>query len=562
MIAYTISWQNPADRQFDISVSFTAPSETPRLLLPVWRPGRYLVQNYAANVSEWTAAAGGDPRAIWKDGKSSWRVEARAGEDVAVHYRYYAGVLDAGSSFLDDVKAYVNGSNLFMMVEGLRGQPVRLSIGAPAEWRIETQLPREDESTTLARDYDHLIDSPVIAAASLTRHSFQESGAWIHLVYTGDEHLDTMQFDDPVRAIVRTQAAMFGGLPLSHYRFLTQIGDKWHGVEHESSCSIVAKRSDLLGAKKGDEAYDHFLSICSHEFFHLWNVKRILPAAFAPYDYWNETLTRLLWVMEGVTSYYGDLTLARAGVWDEKRYLEHLAHEIETLENQPGRETLSLSQVSFDAWLVMSAHDRANAWISFYNKGEIVGALLDLLIRRESKGARSLDDVMRLLWSEKTPLQESGFEQAVKSVCDTGDFFERYVDGTEPLPYGEFFAAAGVRFESGPQESGPGLAASLRAEGGRLIVVSAMQGGAGHRAGLLPGDEIVSIDGTRTTTEAETKAALRAAGTGTTVEMLVARGGVIRSMPLEASADPRVKITLQAEGESALRAAWLGRTNG
>lgn len=546
MLAYTVSWQDPNEHQFEIAVSFTAPADQPRLLLPVWRPGRYLIQNYAANVSAWSATnVAGEPRDIRKDGKSSWRVDARAGEDLVVRYRYFAGVLDAGSSFLDGHEAYFNGSNLFLMAEGLRGEPARLSIGAPADWRIETQLAREDENTFVARDYDHLIDSPVICAASPTRHSFQESGAWIHLVFVDDERIDTEQFVEPLRAIVRTQAELFGELPVREYRFLTHVGDKWHGVEHESSCSIVARRSDLLGAKAGDQGYDHFISICSHEFFHLWNVKRILPAAFAPYDYWNETPTKLLWVMEGVTSYYGDLTLARAGLWSYERYLKHLGEEIETLENQPGREHLSLSQASFDSWLQTNVHDRANALISFYNKGEVVAALLDLTIRRETKGTKSLDDVMRLVWREQKPLGEDGFKRAVHEVCDAGDFFERYVDGTEPLPYAELLATAGVTFESGPAGDGAALGATLRSEGGRLMVASAMRGGAAYAAGLLAGDEIVSIDGTRTTDEAGVKTVMRSIAIGTTVEMLVSRGGVVKSMPLAGMADPRVKITLR-----------------
>src|SRR6266540_3290074 len=160
MIAYTVSWTDPNEHLFDITLSFTAPADEPRLTLPAWRPGRYLIQNYAANVSQWSATLGGDRLKIWKDAKSSWRIDARAGDQLTVHYRYYAGVLDAGSSFLDESEAYFNGSNLFMMVDRLRREQARLTVAAPADWRVETQLPREDHSTFVARDYDHLIDSP------------------------------------------------------------------------------------------------------------------------------------------------------------------------------------------------------------------------------------------------------------------------------------------------------------------------------------------------------------------------------------------------------------------
>src|SRR5947207_5002405 len=323
---YTLSWVHPNDHLYDVALRFTAPEDDPLLWLPAWRPGRYLSQNFAANVREWSAN-------LRKVGSSSWRAAARVGEEVTVSYRYYAGVLDAGSSFLDDEEAYFNGSNLFLCVDRLRSEPARLTVAAPGDWPIETQLPRDDDGVFHARDYDHLIDSPVIAAEAMTRHSVVESGARIHLIVRGDG--DFEQYLEPLRGVVRAHAALFGGLPLDDYKFLGHFGARWHGVEHEGSASLVVKR--------GTEDFDdHFLSLCSHEFFHLWNVKRIVPAAFVPYDYLRETPTRLLWATEGITSYYGDLALVRAGLWDETRWLEHLREEIEMIENAAGRHHLSL----------------------------------------------------------------------------------------------------------------------------------------------------------------------------------------------------------------------------
>jgi predicted metalloprotease with PDZ domain len=559
MVHYLLSWGAPADRLFDVDVRFTAPVDAPRLLLPVWRPGRYLRQNYAANVREWSA---GEAR-IRKDGLASWRVDARAGEEVTVRYRVYAGVLDAGSSFLDEDEAYFNGASVFMLVDGLRAEEHLLTIAAPAEWRIETQLHRDDDGAFRARDYDHLIDSPTIAAATLTRHSFVESGARIHLVFRGDEGIDTEQFVEPARAIVRTQAELFGGLPFEEYRFLYHVRDRWHGVEHEDSSSIILRRLALLGAGPGDEGFDHTLAITSHELFHAWNVKRMLPARFAPYDYWSETPTRLLWAMEGLTSYYGELTLVRAGLWTVERYLRHLGTEIQTLESLPARLHLSLAQASFDGWLSDPAqmHDHANAWVSFYNKGEIVSALLDLTIRRASDGQRSLDDVVRLLWQERTTaLDEDAIERAVALVADVGDFFARYVEGTEPLPYEELFNAAGIGFAAAPREpESASLGVRLRVVEGALVIESAIRGGAGMEAGLLPGDELLALDDTRVTSEATLVAALRGVRRGGSAELLIARAGVVKRLSLRAKPDPRPVITLRIEGASELRRGWLGR---
>jgi len=573
---YLVSWGDPRDRLYDVTIRFTAPNDIPRLLLPAWRPGRYLIQNYAANVREW----GGSHR-VWKDGKTSWRAGARAGEAVTVTYRYYAGILDAGSSFLDDDEAYINGTNLFMLVEGLRGEEHRLTIAAPAEWRIETQLPRvilsredgegppadsassvlapgvprcaRDDTSFLARDYDHLLDSPVIAAAAMTRYTFSEGGARFHLIFRGGEGIDTEQFVEPTRVIARTQAELFGGLPFREYRFLYHVRDKWHGVEHEDSCSIIVKRSALFDA----EGYDHLLLIAAHELFHAWNVKRIVPAKFAPYDYWTETPTRLLWAMEGLTSYYGALSLVRGGIWTVARYLEHLRKEIETLEALPARLHLPLSQAGFDGWLSDPAqmHDHPNAWYSFYTKGEIVSALLDLTIRTASNGTKSLDDVMRLLWEQRI-LEEDAVERAVAQVADTGDFFARYVDGVEPLPYAELFAAAGVAFASRPR-AGSSLGAKVKMADGLLIAENVIRGGAGMAAGLLPNDELLSLDGTRTASEAALATALRAFRIGDSAELLVVRAGVVKRLSLEGRPDPRPEITLRAVQPNEFRRGWL-----
>jgi len=566
MPRYLLSWSTPADRLFDITIRFTAPVDTPRLLLPAWRPGRYLLQNYAANVREWTA---GEARA-WKDGKTSWRVDARAGEEVTFRYRYYAGMLDAGSSFLDDDEAYFNGANLFMLVEGLRGEEHLLTIAAPSHWMIETQLPRDD-STFRARDYDHLIDSTTIAAATFTRHSFSESGARFHLVFRGDvgidRGIDTEPYVEPLRAIAKTQAQLFGGgFPFREYRFLFHVGDRWHGVEHEDSCSIVVRRSAILGGRLGDEGFDRVLSISSHELFHAWNVKRMLPAAFLPYDYWQETPTRLLWAMEGLTSYYGDLSLVRSGLWSVERYLVHLAREIETLESLPAREHLSLAQASFDGWLSDPAqmHDHPNAFFSFYNKGEIVSALLDLTIRRATDGKKSLDDVLRLLWEEYGAtgrgMEEDAVERAVARVADVGDFFARCVEGTDPLPYAELFAWAGVAFATAArQPDQASLGAKLKMQDELLIVESAMRGAAGMEAGLLPNDELLALDGNRVTNIASLETAMRALKLGERVELLIARAGVTRSLSLTGRPDPRPLIMMKTAGASELRRGWLWR---
>lgn len=567
MLRYLISWGDPNQRLYDIEIAFDAPADDPKLLLPVWRPGRYLVQNYAANVRGWAARSeSGTPLRMWKEGLSEWRVAAPAGSRVVVSYRYYAGRLDAGSSFLDPDEAYFNGSNLFMLVDGLRDTQCSLTIAAPAEWRVETQLRRTGEDEThshVARDYDHLIDSPVIAAAAMTRHTFTAAGATIHLVVVNDRGVDTEQYIEPLQRIIEAQAAIFAGVPLREYRFLVHLGAVWHGVEHEDSCSIVAKRSEMLGATPGSDGYDHFLSIASHEFFHVWNIKRLLPARFAPYDYFSPSPTRLLWFFEGGTSYYGDLALVRSGVWTEERYLQHLEKEIETLENAPAREHLAAAQASFDSWLhdASSMHDRTNGWFSFYNKGELLCALLDLTIRERTGGSRSLDDVLRLLWqrygADGRGVPESGVADVASEVADVADFFEQYVDGVDALPYGELLQTAGIDIAIASREDAS-LGCGTRVAGGTLLIDTVPQGSAGAAAGLLPGDEVIALDDLRIQNAGEVHRVLAAVG-AESVEMLVSRAGQLKRLSLRIEPDPRVSVRLHAESANDRRAEWFWR---
>jgi predicted metalloprotease with PDZ domain len=528
---YSLSWRNPRERLFNVSLTFTAPDNDPLLWLPSWRPGRYLIMNFAANVRDMSANA-------TKCGKSSWRVAARRGEEVTLTYRYYAGVLDAGSSFLDDDEAYFNGSNLFVCVDALRREPCTLRI--ETDWPVETQLPRGDDGLFHARDYDHLIDSPTIASPHMTVHAFDN----IRMVWMGDA--DGARYIEPVRKIVREHAALFGGVPCPEYRFLYHLGDRWHGVEHEDSSSIIVKRTQL-------DTPDHFLSITSHEFFHLWNVKRIVPAAFTPYDYSRETPTKLLWAMEGITSYYGDLALVRSGIWSEEQYLEHLRSEIETLEASPGRFVRSLGEASFDGWLHEQMHDRGNVWFSFYNKGEIVAALLDLALRREG---RSLDAVMRTLWRDYGQTGRGVEEDALERITGMPEFFARYVDGVEPLPYAELFAAAGVAFVSRPRPAS--LGASLKRSDGTLVVQSVTRGGAAMAAGLLPHDELIAVGGLRVRQASEVERLTKAESP---LAVVYARGGVLRQTTLTPQPDGSADVELTiAEPDNALRREWLRRT--
>lgn len=572
-VEYRLSWQSPTDRLYDVEIRFRAKQPETELRLPAWRPGRYLLQNYAANIRQWSATdARRHPLAIRKSGKSSWTVSAKRGEMVVVRYRFFAGILDAGSSYLDPSEAYFNGSNLFMMVEGQRNAPAILRVAAPPKWKVATQLKQAADGSFRARDYDYLIDSPTVFSPTLRTHSFTVEGTKITLAFQNAEGIDTKQFVEPAKEIVKAQSKLFGGIPTDHYTFVYHVWSTWHGVEHEDSCSIILKRSEMLGAKPGDEAYDHFLSITSHEFFHLWNVKRILPQVFKPYDYSVETPTKLLWVMEGITSYYGERTLRDSKLWSRERYLKFWGETIAELENAPGQKFLSVAQASWDGWLQDPAqmHDKANAWISFYTKGEIVGCMLDLEMRRRTNGRVTLDDLMRYLWKNYGQrgrgLEEDAIENATAKLTrsDMSDFFVKYVDGTEPLPYEELFGAAGIEFREVAKDAGkPSLGAKFRTNGGRLFVESVRSGSAGTVAGLMANDELIAVNGTRVADEAAVNKVMASVAAGSKLPLLVSRNDTVMNLEAIATPDDRVEVKLalaedRDRHEEKLLAAWLG----
>ncbi len=570
-IRYTLGWKDPHEQLFDIEISFRSNVREAELRLPSWRPGRYLIQNYAANVRSWEARnAAGRVLPMEKIDKSTWLVKTRPGEKLSVKYQFFAGVLNAGSSFLSPEEAYFNGSNLFMMIADQREDPALLELQVPDGWSVETQLEGHGKNSWYARDYDYLIDSPTIISPSLRVETFTEAGCQVRLVFQGGEGIDTAQFTEPVKRIVRAHAKLFDGIPAKQYRFLYHFADLWHGVEHEDSCSIALKRDEMLGAREGSEAFDHFLAITSHEFFHLWNVKRIMPAVFAPYDYSKESYTRLLWVMEGVTSYYGEKMLLLSGLWSRERYLDHLSTEINTLEASAGKRFLSVAQASFDAWLQEPAqmHDKARAWISFYNKGEIVAALLDLEMRKVTGGRRSLDDLMRQLWTryarKSRGLDEDAIRKAVTSVTgkDLSSFFDRFVDGVDPLPYADQFAVAGVEVQT--VESAGGKLRGVTLQPGARLLVSSTE--AGSELKVL--DEIVALGDRRVLSEAAMGKMLSAlpASAGS-AELTIARDGrLVRvNVPIDRIVSSRLRLSIAAtrsETQDQLLNQWLGESVG
>lgn len=509
-IRYTIGWENPASQLYRVAVTASAQGEPVVFSLPAWRPGRYIVQNYAANVQNVGAVdEGGNPLpARWID-LDSWQVDPGSAASVTLAYEYYANTFDAGSSTLTPDAAYFNPVNLLPWVEGRQDAPVTLAIEAPADWTVATQLePLPGESHAFAaRDYHRLADSPTIAAPDLVIWDYEVRGVPHHLVFRvlqGELDLGGLTRErivDDVTRVSEEEVAVFGVTPFDEYWHLFQLVPYsfGHAVEHESSASYVVQDA----AFASPEGYRGFLSILAHELFHAWNVKRIRPAALWPYDYSSPQLTRLHWVTEGVTSYYDTVVLARTGAMTPEEYFEAIGRNIRALQSAPGRLVISAELASLTSWHSGYGDGNPNQTISFYTKGSLLGLLLDLTILDATDGAADLDDVMRLLWErwyeQGQGYPEDGFQRAAEEVAGRSldEFFSRYVAGTEELPYDEVLGIVGLTATqvADAEEPAATFGWRLRKQGDDVTITNVLPGSPALASGIMRDDVLLSVAG-------------------------------------------------------------------
>jgi predicted metalloprotease with PDZ domain len=488
------------------------------LTLPVWGAA-YEIRDFARHVFDVRVRDEvGNLVPVDKTAKNVWSFESEV-PSVTVRYNVYAEDLVVESSHMDATHAYWSGPTLFFMVDDVRDQPIDLYIRVPPGWHVSTGLDPVGDVPHHYRafSYDHLVDCPV-EAGTHRRYGFQAQGKrheiaiWGH----GNEDPDRLVLD--LRRIVDTASQMFEGLPYDHYTFLVHLTEgPGGGVEHANSTTCQMSPLSFRPWSR----YKRVLSLFAHEFFHLWNVKRIRPAVLDRPDYNREVYTTLLWAMEGITSYYAPLLLCRARLYSVDDYTEALAEDIKRLELKPGRRVMSAAQASFDTW--MSNYDRgpdvSNRKISYYLKGSLVGFVLDMEIRRHTVSRRSLDDVLRLLYrrygSQGRGFPEEAFQATVEEIVggSLGGFFARYVFGTAELPIDDALSVVGLelhrhhpRADDDPERHGGGAPAWLGVEfadpptSRSLLTVF----DPGPAAGLLyPGDEIVALDGVRVKTQQE-----------------------------------------------------------
>ncbi|QBE63154.1 M61 family metallopeptidase [Pseudoduganella lutea] len=530
-VAYAIAPKDLAAHLFEVTLTVQQPSPDGQVLaLPAWIPGSYMIREFARNIVQIRAEAAGAPVPLEKLDKHSWQAPPVEGA-LTVRYDVYAWDLSVRAAHLDQTHGFFNGTSVFLRVAGQENVPHVVDIQRPADesarmWRLATALPelkakRYGFGTYVAADYDELIDSPVemgdFALATFTAHGVPHD-----VVITGRvPNLDMPRLCADLKAICETQIAFFEPktkkAPMDRYVFMTlAVGDGYGGLEHRASTALICARADLpttaSAGKERSEGYIKFLGLCSHEYFHTWNVKRIKPAVFAPYDLQVENYTPLLWLFEGFTSYYDDLFLVRSGLISEAMYFKMLGKTVGSVLRSAGRTKQSVADSSFDAWSKYYRQDEnaPNAIVSYYAKGSLVGLGLDLTIRQKTAGKRSLDDIMLALWQRYgrdfypdgrrgvTPRDvEALFDEI--SGMKLKSYFEKYVRGTEDVPLAKLLAPFGVKYTDERKLAKPSLDANIGRDGADAKLSAVHEGGAAHRAGLSAGDLLVAIDGLRVT---------------------------------------------------------------
>ncbi|HLL15222.1 MAG TPA: hypothetical protein VK388_09175 [Pyrinomonadaceae bacterium] len=483
-ISYELSMSNPASHLFEVTLTVEPPkgAEAIDFQMPRWSPGRYAVFDFAKNVQEVRAETSCPPAGTCPQGSvlpvtrldtQTWRVfpQSAISRGVTLTYKVFANDLSGTFSQLDARHANFNGGSIFMYVVGHKQDPVRFVVNAPANWRIiNAASERADQREWQFPNYDILIDTPTEIAPNFTVEEFKVEGK-THRVMVhsfGEEKGERARLVGDIERVVRAQIALMGTPDYDSYLFMMHFdptAPRGDGMEHLASTQIISTRS--LGDKGVAE---DALDTAAHEFFHVWNVKRLRPVELGPWDFTRPVSTRSLWIAEGLTNYYGGLLQRRAGVLNDERYFRFLAGAIGSVENAPGNRLISAEEAS----LIASFIDRtphyqrtnlAETTVSYYSKGEVIGITLDLLIRGKTQGRASLDDVMRRMYEEfyvKSPAATyysrgrgytgADFERTVAQVtgADVSNFFARHVRGTEPLPYEEAFAHVGLRLVKTP----------------------------------------------------------------------------------------------------------------
>ncbi|MEE2792137.1 MAG: PDZ domain-containing protein [Acidobacteriota bacterium] len=571
-ISYTLSFANPHTHYVSIEATIPTDDRTHiELMMPTWTPGSYLVREFARHVESLTARTpGGDSLAVEKSRKNRWLMTTAGASSIIVSYRVYGREMSVRTNWIDADFAMLNGAPTFLtLADDHDERPHDVTLNIPTDWsRALTGLkphPNGEPNTYRADDYDILVDSPIVVG-NPTVYQFTVDDTLHQLVNIGESGVwRGAESANDVEAITREIYRMWGTMPYDRYLFFNMITEAGGGLEHRNSALLMSSRWDTASRR----SYLRWLGLVSHELFHAWNIKRLRPVELGPFDYETEVHTESLWVVEGLTSYYADLGVHRAGLSTEDEYLESLSRQIRNLQTTPGREVQPVALASYDAWIkyYRSDENSRNSSVSYYAKGAVLGFLLDMRIRVATASDKTLDDLMRLAYARYSDAQgftPEEFRSSAQDVAgvDLSSWFSRALDTTEDLDYSAALNWLGLEFSDEPENEHRGwIGLVTRTASGRLLVGEVLRDTPGYEAGFNVDDELLAIDAHRVLPN-QWNERITQATPGSELVVLVSRRGELRPIHVEVGTRPANRWQLQFTEEPTLsqqrhRQAWL-----
>jgi len=582
---YELRFERPSTHLMDVTIH-AAELEGPSVefAMPDWAPGSYYLENYSANVQAFRAVGSDGKELSWrKTDSQTWRVELGGANAVTVSYQVFGDTLRNNQAQYNERHAFIGGPSVWMYLVGGKERPVELTIAVPTGWKVATGMERTSDHTFRAADYNWFADAP-LEISDFAEKDFQVLGTTYHvIVHDVEGQKDFSKFTQDAQKFVETIVPMFTSVtgaeqaaPFKDYWFLFHVWpNTGGGLEHLNSTQINFSRGwdAQMPAPGYGTQYNLKLFVTAHEFFHAWNVKRLRPLPLGPFDYSQMVHTPSLWISEGLTSYYGELALERAGLITPQQYLDEMSYTITNFEQNPGRRERSIEDTSWDTWFngdtVIQLNNLKNTNYSYYDGGQIMGHILDFAIRQDTKNQKSLDDWMRLLYS-RYALPKPGFQpdDAVKAASevagvDVSEIFSKYISGKEPIPYEKYFAYAGIDVEKKLEPEKPWLGVShSKSDDGYAKITNVVTGGSAEAAGLDRDDVVIGIDGSIVDEDAFNETILEHK-TGDTLHVTVIRLGEIKEIPVTLIASPYPAYKLKpmenpTDQQKAIYNSWMG----
>ena len=551
-INFEISFTEPQAHYVDVQMTIdNISTKSVTIKMPVWAPGSYLVREFSKNVESLQVAdSKGKPLSFEKTAKNSWKINSLNTKKIVVNYRVYAFEVSVRTSFVDADQAFLSPPDVFMYVDGQLAQSATVKILPRQGWgKISTALTNltNQSHTFYAANFDQLFDSP-IEVGNQDVFYFDAAGVKHEVAMVKGGNYDAEKLKVDMAKIVEAETAIFGENPNKRYVFIIHnYASGGGGLEHESSTVLGAKRTGYT-----DEAtYKDFLSLVAHEYFHLWNVKRLRPKALGPFDYDKENYTTNLWVAEGFTAYYENLICKRTGIITEEDYLTELAKNINTIANQPGNKVQSVSDASFNAWIkyYRPNENSSNSSVSYYNKGALVASVIDLAIIQNSQGKYSLDDAMKFAYGEYYKKLKRGYTDAEFRIVlekfagkPLKFIYDNYINGTADIDFSTYLGFAGLKVvDTNVGVNTAYLGANTALINDRLIIRSVARNSAAYLSGLNVNDIILSIDGTKPDNLSKFIAEKKPADI---LKFVVDRDGIEKTIDVKLKANPNKNFVI------------------